>query len=95
MSDEIDEGDDDTRGSRRRSSDRFLPKFGGDLIKIAIALVIAWFGVRERVSNLERDIGFARYEITILRADVNYLRSRIDGINRSSLAAHLELPDGQ
>lgn len=77
---------------RRRSSDRFLPKFGSDLIKIAVALVIAWFGVKERVSNLEKDITYTKAEVGILRQEVNYLRSRLDGVPRSTHNS-MEIPD--
>ncbi len=73
--------------ARERTSDRFLGKFGPDLIKIAIALLIAWFGVRERVSGLEKDIDHARSEISRLDVEVRYLRGRIDGIRNTSIVS--------
>lgn len=66
--------------ARDRSTDRFLGKFGGDLLKIAVALAIAWFGVKERVSRLEDQIAFTRSEISRLDSEVRYLRTRIDGV---------------
>lgn len=77
------------RALRRRSADRFLGKFSSDLIKIAIALLIAWFGVKERVTGLEKELSFTRAEITRLDRDVQYLRQRIDGARPT----HINLGD--
>lgn len=71
---------DQERAARRRHSDHFLAKFGGDLIKVAIALLIAWFGVRERVTGLERDVSYTRASVERLEREVQYLRQRIDGV---------------
>lgn len=72
--------------ARERTSDRFIRKFGSDLIKIAIALLIAWFGVKERVSGLEKEISFSRAEIARLDRDVQYLRQRIDGARQTQVS---------